>query len=107
MIALEVRKNGKRVCIAGADDLAVLTASVTAVGKLGKKTVPARPDETTGEIHYFVGGLTGRPDRNKDVHLRWQSAAALKVGDVVEVRILETQKVDRAKSRIKAKRKQA
>jgi len=107
MIALEVRKNGKRVCVAGADDLAVLTTSVTAVGKLGKKTVPARPDETTGEIHYSVGGLTSRPDPNKDVHLRWQSVAPLKIGDVIEVRILETEKVDRASSRTKAKRKSA
>ncbi len=107
MIALEVRKNGRRVCIAGADDLAVLTTSVTAVGKLGKKTIPLRPDETTGEVHYSVGGLTSRPDPSKDVHMRWQSVASLKVGDVIEVRILETQKVDRAKSRTKAKRKQA
>ena len=107
MIALEVKRNGKRVCIAGADDLAVLSAHVTAVGKLGKKTIPARPDETTGEIHYSVGGLTSRPDPDKDVHLNWKSIAPLKVGDVIEVRILETEKVDRATSRTKAKKKRA
>ena len=107
MIALEVRKNGKRVCIAGAEDLAVLAANISAVGKLGKKTVPARPDETTGEIHYSVGGLTSRPDPDKDVHLRWKSVAPLKIGDVIEVRILETERVDRATSRVKAKKKRA
>ena len=107
MIALEVKRNGKRVCIAGADDLAVLSAHVTAVGKLGKKTVPARPDDTTGEIHYSVGGLTARPDPKKDVHLKWKSVAPLRVGDVIEVRVLETEKVDRATSRTKAKRKRA
>jgi hypothetical protein len=107
MIALEVRKNGKQVCVAGADDLAVLTTCVSAVGKLGKKTVPARPDETTGEIHYHVGGLTSRPDPDKDVHLKWKSVAPLKIGDVIEIRILETEKVDRASSRTKAKRKRA
>jgi hypothetical protein len=107
MIALEVRKNGKRVCVAGGEDLAVLTTCVSAVGKLGKKTVAARPGETTGEIHYSVGGLTARPDPNKDVHLRWESVTPLKIGDVIEVRILETGKVDRAKSRTKAKRKPA
>jgi hypothetical protein len=107
MIALEVRKNGKRVCIAGADDLAVLSAHVTACGKLGKKTVPARPDDTTGEIHYSVGGLTARPDPKKDVHMNWKSVAPLRVGDVIEVRILDTEKVDRATSRTKAKRKRA
>lgn len=107
MIAFEVKLNGKRVCIAGADDLGVLTTDVTAVGKLGQKTVPARPDDTTGEIHYSIGGLTSRPDPDKDVHVRWKSVAPLKVGDVIEVRILETEKVDRAESRSKAKRKRA
>src|SRR5450432_2493011 len=107
MIALEVRKNGKQVCIAGAEDLGVLTTSITAVGKLGKKTVPFRPDETKGEIHYSVGGLTSRPDKDKNVHLRWKCVAPLKVGDVIEVRILETEKVNRATSRIKANKKRA
>jgi hypothetical protein len=37
MIALEVSLNGKLVCRAGADDLSVLSAHVTASGKLGKK----------------------------------------------------------------------
>ena len=69
MIALEVKLNGKRVCVAGADDLAVLNTSVTAVGKLGKKTVPFRPNETA-EIHFHVGGLTSRRNRAKDAHLK-------------------------------------
>ena len=62
MIAFDVRLNGKRVCIAGSEDLAVLSAIVTASGKLGSKTVPARPDDTKGEVFYGVGGLTARPD---------------------------------------------
>lgn len=107
MIALEVKKNGKRVCIAGAEDLGVLSTNIVAVGKLGKKTVPARPDETTGVIHYSVGGLTARPDPKKNVHLRWKSIAPLKIGDVIEIKILETEKVDRATSRTRAKPKRA
>ena len=103
MIALEVSLNGKRVCVGGAEDLSVLSAHVTAVGKLGKKTVPARPDETGAEIHYSVGGLTARRKPTTDVHLRWKSVAALRIGDVVQVKILETDKVDRASSRQKAK----
>ena len=104
MIALEVKLNGKRVCIAGADDLGVLTTSVSAVGKLGKKSVPYRPDEKA-DIHFHVGGLTSRRNTEKDVHLKWKSVAPLKIGDIIQVRILETEKVDRAKSRTKAKRK--
>lgn len=105
MIAFEVRKNGKRVCIAGAEDLGVLNAIVTAAGKLGKKTVPARPDETKGEVFFSVGGLTSRSDPDKNVHVRWKSVSSLKVGDVIEVRVLETDEVDRAKSQVKATRK--
>jgi|ERR1041385_1504107 hypothetical protein len=107
MIALKVSLNGKRVCIAGADDLAVLNAIVSASGKLGHKTVPARPDETTGEMFYSVGGLTARPNPRKDVHLRWKSVAPLRVGDMVQVEIVETDNPDRPKSVIKAKPRNA
>src|SRR5688500_6127350 len=34
MIAFEVKVNGRRVCIAGADDLAVLNTIISASGKL-------------------------------------------------------------------------
>jgi hypothetical protein len=105
MIALEVSLNGKRVCIAGAEDLAVLSTIVTAVGKLGKKTVPARPDETGGEIHYSVGGLTAREDPKKDVHMNWKSVAPLRVGDVIQVKVLESDKADPPRSREKARRR--
>ena len=37
MIAFEVSHNGKLVCIAGANDLAVLNAIVSASGKLGHR----------------------------------------------------------------------
>jgi len=107
MIAFEVSLNGKKICRAGAEDLGVLSTIVTACGKLGKKTVPARPDETDGEVHYSVGGLTSRPATKEDVHVRWMSAAPLKVGDILQVKVLETQKVDRAKSRKKAKPRRA
>ncbi|SRR5258705_12140176 len=106
MIALEVTLNGKRVCVAGAEDLAVLNAIISAGGKLGKKTVPPRHENPRWHhIDYSVGGLTARPKPANDVHVRWKSVAPLKVGDVIQVRILETKKVDRAVSRTKAKRK--
>ena len=106
MIALEVSLNGKRVCVAGADDLGVLSANVTACGKLGSRTVPYRPDETA-EIHYSIGGLTSRPDSKKDVHLRWKSVARLRVGDFIQVKIVETDRPDRARSWTKAKPRKA
>jgi len=108
MIAFEVSLNGKRICIAGAEDLSVLSAHVSAAGKLGDKTASARQDgegDTEPEIFYSVGGLTGRADPAKDIHLRWKSVTPLKVGDVVEIKVLETKKTDRPKSRKKANRK--
>lgn len=107
MIAFEVSLNGKRVCVAGADDLSVLCAVISAGGKLGRKTVSPRANEKTRYVEYSVGGLTSRPDPRKDVHLRWKSLSPLKVGDVLEVRVIETKKVDRAISRTKAREKRA
>jgi hypothetical protein len=83
----------------------VLSAIISASGKLGRKTVPARPGDARGEIFYSVGGLTARPDPGKDVHVRWKSVAPLKVGDVVQVKVLDVKKADRAKSRKKVVRK--
>ena len=103
MIAFEVRLNGKRMCIAGAEDLGVLCAHVSAVGRLGVKSVRARPDEdTVPDVFYSVGGLTGRPNPKKNLHFRWKSISPLVVGDVVEIKVLEAKKADRPKSRIKA-----
>jgi hypothetical protein len=98
MIAFEIEQNGKNICTAGADDLAVLSAIVSAVGKLGIETVRARGGPPV-ELRYSVGGLTSRPNPKKDVHLYWKSATPLRIGDVVQVRIIETDKVDRARLR--------
>ena len=62
MIAFEVTLNGERVCVAGANDLSVLTTIVSASGKLGTKTVPPKPNDGTRYIEYSVGGLTSRPN---------------------------------------------
>ena len=108
MIALEVLLNGKRICIAGAEDLSVLMAQVTAVGKLGKKTVRKRmveDAETDFDLMYTVSGLTGRKDREKDVHLDWKPAELMQIGDVLQVKIIETDRVDRPKSRKRAYKK--
>ena len=106
MIAFEVILNGKRICIAGAEDLCVLTANMTATGKLGKKTVyEGLPDDTVPEVHlhYSIGGLTRRRNPDKDVHLSWKSVRRLRVGDSLEVRVVEVRKADQPKSQVSAK----
>lgn len=50
MIGLEVHLNGRRLCIAGADDLAVLSATLSVGGPLGAKTsLKRRGGENTGD----------------------------------------------------------
>jgi hypothetical protein len=39
--------------------------------------------------------------------VRWKSTAPLKVGDLIEVKVLDVKNADRAKSRKKAARKRA
>jgi len=99
MIAVQVSHNGRRICTAGAEDLAVLNAVVSACGKLGKKTAPARPDEMGSEIFYSVGGLTGRADPKRNMHYKWKSISKLNVGDVLQIKILDTDTVDKPKHR--------
>ncbi len=103
MLVLEVTVNGRQICVAGTDDLAVLTANVTACGKLGFKTVPSHEDETV-DIFYSVGGLTGRQKPETDVYVRWMSVEPLAVGDIVQIKVLESQTADRSKSRKRANR---
>ena len=106
MIAFEVLLNGKRICIAGAEDLCVLTADMTATGKLGKKTVYEELlDDAVPEVqlHYSVSGLTRRRDPDRDVHLSWKSVRRLRVGDSLQVRVVEVRKADRPKSQVSAK----
>jgi hypothetical protein len=100
MIAFEVRINGKKICVAGARDLSVLDAAVAAVGTLGPRTKPSRPDGATNELYLHVGGLTRRADKSRDVHLKWTNLfRELSVGDVVAIKVVEVAKADRPRSR--------
>ena len=102
MIAFKITRNGREICTAGAEDLAVLSAIVSATGKLGSDTVPSHPDRIGADVYFSVGGLTGRKDPKKDVHVDWESVSSLNVGDVITVTVIETSVVDRPKRRRKA-----
>jgi len=96
MIALRVTVNGAHICVAGAEDLAVLNAIVNAVGTLGALTMKLRPDEAP-VVYLSVGGLTGRTN-GEDEHLRWAEQLRLQPGDKVEVEVLETSEVEPPKT---------
>ena len=51
---------------------------------------------------HSVAGLTRRSDPSKDVHVQWKSISRLRVGDEIQVKILDVKKADPAKSRQKA-----
>ena len=70
MISLAVYLNGKKLTVAGADDLGVLNAIVNAVGSLGKSTAPVGKG-VTRDLWLSVSGLTRRIEGAQDEHLRW------------------------------------
>jgi hypothetical protein len=91
MIALRVTLNGRLICTAGAEDLAVLNTIVTAAGNLGVLTKRQRDEPP--DLYLSIGGLTGRIE-SSDEHLRWTEQQPLSVGDRIEVEILDTENVD-------------
>lgn len=62
MIGLAVYLNRKKLTVAGAEDLSVLNAIVTAAGELGKSTARLGKRRSP-HVHLSVGGLTNRTDR--------------------------------------------
>jgi hypothetical protein len=93
MLVLRVQVNEEAPVVGGAEDLGVLNAIVTAVGKLGAAARPGRPDEPP-DIHLSLGGLTSRAAGVPDEHLRWLGHRELRVGDRVLVEVLEADLAD-------------
>jgi hypothetical protein len=93
MYALKIRINDEAPIIAGADDLGVLNAIVSCVGKLGSSSRPKHGDESA-DLFITVGGLTARSPDVADEHLHWLSQKPLSMGDVISVEILETPGAD-------------
>ena len=93
MIAFEIELNGELLGIAGANDLSVLTAIVSAVGKLGPNSTGAQQRAHHHDIELTVGGLTSRAEGIPDEHLDWITRA-LEEGDVVTVRLVEAEAAD-------------
>jgi flagellar basal body L-ring protein FlgH len=93
MIAFEIELNGQVIGLAGTEDLCVLTAIVTAVGKLGAQSEGATDHKTDYHAGLSVGGLTARVDASQDEHFDWLRQP-VNPGDVVTIRILESPSAD-------------
>lgn len=89
MYALRVQVNSQEPVVGGAEDLCVLTAIVTATGKLGSESHPHR-DDGTRDVDLRLGGLTARGVGQQDEHLNWIDATPLKPGDRITIEVLET-----------------
>jgi hypothetical protein len=96
-IVLRVVVNGEPYVLAGEESMSVLSAHVTAVGRLGPKA--EGPRRGGPDIHVSVGGLTDRGDRRKDEHLRWGKRLSLKPGDTVSIEVLESEDLHAPTSR--------
>ena len=82
MLCFDVRLNGQRVALAGVGEDGVLNAIVGWVCR--EKRLPDEPCT----LDLSVGGL------DDDAHLRWVEDRPLKVGDHVEVVIVEAEQPD-------------
>jgi len=94
MIVVEVSLNDKRLALAGADDLCVLSAIVNATGKLGPKSHGTKFEESEFDLSLRVGGLTSRGNGVEDEHPVWVDQLGLSLGDVVTVRLLDESEAD-------------
>lgn len=81
MRAFEIRLNGKRLCIAGIEDGMLLCSVACTENKNGR-----------GDVGL---GMTGTSFLKEEV-FRWQNRT-LRMNDVVRVKIIETNKVDKPK----------
>ena len=89
-LLLRVRINDEEFVVAGESSLGVLSAHVTAVGRLGPESKASRDARHPGPaVDLSVGGMTHRGDRRKDEHLRWGKRMRLVPGDVVSIEVLE------------------
>jgi hypothetical protein len=90
MIAFRIHHNDVPLCVAGAPDLAVLNAIISALGALGPETVNRRgKNGGAPDIYLSVGGLTSRR-HEADEHLCWLEHTRLAVGDSITITLLES-----------------
>lgn len=83
MRALEVHLNKRKLCVAGVGENGVITAIISCVLRSGRD-----------ELLLDTGGLVSTTEEN----LRWHQRK-LRVGDSVQIRIVEASKSDKPRTR--------
>ena len=97
MRALEIDVNGQRLCTAGIGDDGVLTAIVRSVIGLVPAISRKRTPRTQEDLGLDVGGF--RPSTSE--HVSWKSPK-LRTGDEIRIKIIETDRPDKPRSRQRA-----
>ena len=95
MVVFELFLNGECVSTAGAEDLSVLSQTMSAVGKLGAESRGTQQIRDGFEIQLNLGGLTSRSSEPSNIHLDWYNGQ-IGVGDEITVRISEGDKADKS-----------
>jgi hypothetical protein len=89
LIAFEVERNGKRLCLAGVG-AGVLTVGLTWVGRRTRGDDQQEPHDSAISLH--IGGLEAWGD-DAGQNLRWLDEP-LAIGDLISVRVLEVSVAD-------------
>ena len=88
VLAIEVEVNGKRLVVAGARDLALLSAQIAAGVGAGNATVQVDTD-----VHLTVMALTS-PKSARVADLTWCKGLPLQLGDSITFRIVQVEQPD-------------
>src|SRR3989442_2193201 len=97
---LKLMVNDERFAVAGKESLSVLTAHVTASGKLGSESHGIRRSPTdAADVSLSVHGLTNRGGRERDEHMNWGKRLVLHVGDEVRIVVRDGTEYDSASRR--------
>lgn len=86
MIAFEIHINGVYVVTASQEDWSVLAMHVDALRDKKK-------DSDEYDLRFSVGGLSKENKEGFRHHFRWPESD-LKIGDVVQVKVIETNEID-------------
>jgi hypothetical protein len=96
MRAFQVSLNGKKLCTAGVGEDGVLTTIVTWVGPTRNRARKGQRTSKSEDLDLSVGGLIS-PNRE---HVSWHECS-LRVGDEVQIQIVDRASVDRPSQRRK------
>lgn len=88
VLAIEVEVNGKRLVVAGAEDLALLSAQIAAGVGSDNATIQVDTD-----FHLTVMALTS-PRSARMANLTWCNGLPLQVGDSITFRIVQVEQPD-------------